>query len=181
MSIYRIRATGALVNEVQLREGYCGMLPVPLTPAAVHAAGADPVLRTPRPEAGPLHTVHAVGAVQDVRGNWVSAWELREKTQEQIAEQASLHAVQLEFTYAAVLEELYDRKAQERRYDNRLTCALRAGYSGPYQAEGQAFAMWMDTCNAIAYDVLRQMKAGTLTPPAVDELLGQLPELAWPD
>jgi len=181
MSIYRIRATGALVNETQLRDGYCGMLPAPLTLAAIDAAGADPVLPSPRPEAGPRHTVHEGGAVQDAHGNWIRAWELRETPPEQIAERESLHAARRELACVCALEELYDGKARERRYDNRVSCALRAGYAGPFQTEGLAFAMWMDACNAIAYELLRQARAGKLVLPAVEDLLNQLPELAWPD
>lgn len=35
-------------------------------------------------------------------------------------------------------------------------------------------------CNVIAYEQLRQAKAGAIEPPAVDAMLGQMPELVWP-
>lgn len=80
----------------------------------------------------------------------------------------------------ASLEAHYDTTAQERRYDNRITCALRAGYAGPFQAEGQAFAVWMDTCNALAYQIMAECMAGTRPIPTVDELLAEMPELVLP-
>jgi len=78
------------------------------------------------------------------------------------------------------LEVHYDAKAKEKRYDNRLTCALRAGYAGPFQAEGQAFAQWMDTCNAYAYGVMAEVVQGTRPLPTIDDLLAELPVLTWP-
>jgi hypothetical protein len=78
------------------------------------------------------------------------------------------------------LEAHYDAKAQERRYDNRLTCALRAGYAGPFQAEGQAFAVWMDTCNAYGYQVMRDILAKLQPVPTAEELIAELPTMVWP-
>jgi hypothetical protein len=78
------------------------------------------------------------------------------------------------------LEAHYDSKAQERRYDNRITCALRAGYAGPFQAEGQAFAVWMDTCNAYGYQVMQDVLAELRPVPTAEELIAELPVLVWP-
>ncbi|MGE3550987.1 MAG: hypothetical protein AB7I29_13950 [Geobacter sp.] len=78
------------------------------------------------------------------------------------------------------LEAHYDAKAREKRYDNRLTCALRAGYVGPFQAEGIAFAQWMDNCNAYGYQVLADCLRGTRTTPTEAELLAELPVMVWP-
>ena len=79
----------------------------------------------------------------------------------------------------AALESHYNATAQERRYDNRITCALRAGYAGPFQAEGQAFAVWMDTCNAYGYQVMEDVLAGQHTIPAPEELIAELPVFTW--
>lgn len=79
------------------------------------------------------------------------------------------------------MDNLFDSTAQSKRYDTRITCALRAGYTGPFQAEGQAFASWMDTCNALGYTMLAQVQAGTRPMPAtVDEALALLPAMVWP-
>lgn len=82
----------------------------------------------------------------------------------------------------AAMESLFDTTAQARRYDNRITCALRAGYPGPFQAEGLAFATWMDTCNATAYQMLAQVQAGTMQMPATTaDALALLPAMQWPE
>lgn len=87
---------------------------------------------------------------------------------------------EVEAIFTKALETLYDKEAKDHRYDSRLTCALRAGYVGPFQAEGVAFATWMDNCNAYAYGVMGDVLAATRTIPTIEELISELPELTWP-
>lgn len=76
---------------------------------------------------------------------------------------------------------LFDSAAQSKHYDNRITCALRAGYPGPFQAEGIAFASWMDGQNAKAYLMLAQVQAGTMPmPESVEAALALLDPMVWP-
>jgi hypothetical protein len=82
--------------------------------------------------------------------------------------------------FTKVLETHYDSKAKERRYDNRFTCALRAGYVSAFQPEGVAFAQWMDACNAYAYGVMAEVVAQTRPMPTITQLLSELPVLTWP-
>ena len=85
----------------------------------------------------------------------------------------------IEDSLTKALEDFYDLKAKERRYDSRYTCSLRAGYVGPFQAEGIAFATWMDSCNAYAYQVMSDVLAGDRDVPSAEELIAALPTLAW--
>lgn len=81
----------------------------------------------------------------------------------------------------AALSQHLDATAQSRKYDNRITCALRAGYAGPFQAEGAAFASWMDTCNAMGYQFLSEVQAGSRPMPSSEqELIDALPPMVWP-
>ena len=81
----------------------------------------------------------------------------------------------------AAMDALFNAVAQAKNYDNRLTCALRAGYPGPFHDEGVAFATWMDGCNALAYQMLAEVQAGTRAMPATtDQALSLLPEMVWP-
>lgn len=74
-----------------------------------------------------------------------------------------------------------DATAQAKRYDNRITCMVRAGFAGPFQAEGQAFAAWGDTCNAFAYALMAEVLAGTAPMPAsTADFVAMLPEMVWP-
>ena len=79
----------------------------------------------------------------------------------------------------AALERMYDAEAQSRRYDNRFTCALRAGYPGPFHAEGLAFASWMDACNAKAYAIMADCLDGKRGEPSEEELLREMPTMEW--
>lgn len=82
--------------------------------------------------------------------------------------------------YTDALERHYDAEAQSHRYDNRFTCALRAGYPGPFQAEGIAFAVWMDDCNAYAYRQLAEVEARRRVQPSPGDLVLGLPPMVWP-
>ena len=84
--------------------------------------------------------------------------------------------------FDAALTAHLDATAQARRYDNRITCMVRAGFPGPFQAEGQAFATWCDTCNAMAYTLLANVQVGTRPLPATTQaLIDTLPPMVWPD
>lgn len=81
----------------------------------------------------------------------------------------------------AALNRFLDSKASERRYDNRFTCALRAAFAGPFQAEGIAFATWLDQCNITAYSIMAECKAGVRPIPTEQELIAEMPVLVWPE
>ena len=83
--------------------------------------------------------------------------------------------------FDAALVAHLDATARERRYDNRITCAMRAGYPGPFQAEGIAFASWMDQCNSLAYNLLAEVVAGTRQlPESPQALIDLMPSMVWP-
>lgn len=82
--------------------------------------------------------------------------------------------------FLQAMDDLFNSTAQARRYDSRVTCALRAGYPGPFQAEGLAFAQWMDTCNALGYQVMADVLAGSIPMPTVQGYLDMLPSMEWP-
>ena len=91
---------------------------------------------------------------------------------------AMLPAIQARLTGA--LNDHLNAVASQRRYDDRFTCALRAGFTGPFQAEGQAFAAWMDACNMTAYGILAQCKQGMRPIPSAAELIAAMPLIVWP-
>lgn len=78
--------------------------------------------------------------------------------------------------YESALDAHLDSVARSYRYDNRFTFALRAAYAGPWQAEGIAFAQWMDTCNAQSFALLQQVLAGQAALPSLEEFIAALPE-----
>lgn len=82
--------------------------------------------------------------------------------------------------YSNALAEHHDTVAQSKRYDNRITCALRAGYKGPFRTECTAFAIWMDTCNAQGYALLAEVQSGKTPMPTIPEFIASMPEMVWP-
>lgn len=82
--------------------------------------------------------------------------------------------------YDAALTSHLDSVAQQRRYADRISCAVRAGYPGPFQGEGVAFATWMDNCNAIGYQMLADFQNGLIPQPTVGEVIAALPPMVWP-
>jgi hypothetical protein len=91
-----------------------------------------------------------------------------------------LSAAEIEQALVSRFNDYLDSVAAQRRYDTRWTCALRAGYPGAFQAEGQVFAAWMDSCNMIAYAVMADVKAGRRAVPTPAELLALMPQIQWP-
>lgn len=87
---------------------------------------------------------------------------------------------QLIALYEGDLDLHIDTVARAHRYSDRFTFALRAGYPGPYQAEGIAFAQWMDDCNAQAYALLTAVKVGTKPLPSRADFIAGLPVLVLP-
>lgn len=132
-----------------------------------------------------------------VDGVWTQRWEIVPRFVEYIDADNVVHTVAeqeaaaiaakqaadqaaLINSYDQALTDHLDAKARERRYDNRITCALRAGFAGPFHAEGVAFAQWMDACNAAAYQIMSDVMANLRPIPTVSEFLGELPALTWP-
>lgn len=74
----------------------------------------------------------------------------------------------------SVLEIEYDIVAKEKRYDSRYTCALRAGYQGPFQQQGIIFAQWMDNCNTKGYEIMSDVLLGTREIPTPEELTTEI-------
>lgn len=152
------------------------LFPSPFTPPERYAR----VEQTPRPTYDPIRQVVTEGEPQEQDGKWVRTWVISDLTPDQIAINQLEADEKTLAEYITALEEFYDAKAQERRYDGRMSCAIRAGYPGPFRAEGEAFATWMDACNAYAYQVLEDAMSGDRPLPTIEDFLAELPTLTWP-
>ena len=82
---------------------------------------------------------------------------------------------QLIAEYEAALDAHLDAVAQQHRYRDRVTFALRAGYPNPWQSAGAAFGSWMDSCNAQAYALLESVLAGGAELPTKAAFIASLP------
>ena len=110
-----------------------------------------------------------------VDGVWTQTW-----TVEELPDGVKLALIETKVhDYIIALEAHQNAIAQERLYYDRITCALRSGYSSPYQEEGQAFAMWMDQTNYLAYKWLNEMQAGTRPWVSQEEFIAMFPVCSW--
>ena len=112
MSEYRVRATGEVKSQCQIRLDNKNMsLPRVWTANVCDALGVDPVLAAPAPEPSAAYkSVVRNGAVQDANGNWVQAWVEREMFTEYTDENGDVQTV----------------AAQKTAYDTANTATLAA-------------------------------------------------------
>lgn len=151
--------------------------PVSMTDESLAGWGVYPVTSVARPEVDPLQRVVEELPPEKVDGVWAQRWSTRVTTPEEQAQEMQRRVSQ----YETALDAHLDATAREKRYTDRFTCALRAGYPGPWQAEGAAFADWMDRCNMYAYTLMQDVLAGTRPPPASTEaFIAELPDMVWP-
>jgi len=176
--MYRDRTTGNLcVTFSDIRSARPDIsLPEIITDAVLDEVGFDPVTQTSAPSYDPLTQGVRSTGYSLVGTQWTQTWEVYQLSADEIAAGKAALIAQ----YTAALDSMFDLRAKEKNYDNRITCALRAGYAGPFQAEGQAFAVWMDNCNALAYKILAAVEAGTQSLPTVSQFLAQMPSFSWP-
>lgn len=83
-------------------------------------------------------------------------------------------------SYTSALDNHIDATAQLDKWDNRITCVLRAGYPNPWQANGIAFGEWMDTCYTLAYQIMYDIQAQNRTMPSISDFLAEMPTMVWP-
>ena len=86
----------------------------------------------------------------------------------------------LQTKYETALDNYLDSEAKKFRYNDRFSFALRAGYPGPWQAEGIAFARWMDTVNLQAYVLLEKVMNKEVEVPTVEDFIASLPVFEVP-
>lgn len=139
-----------------------------------------PLIVTEQPTFDPITQTVIRDGCEEVEGQWQYKWRIDDLSSEQIAENQAAAQAAVLATYDKALTDHLDAEARTHRYDNRINCALRAGYAGPYHAEGVAFAQWMDACNAAGYAILEDFQAGRIPQPTVAEVIATLPVMVWP-
>lgn len=107
MSEYRNKTTGEVKSQGQWRNTFKNTsLPRTWKAATLEALDLEPVFEAPRPDAGKYQTVVRNGVEKDSKGNWVTAWQVRDmfsdytdedgnvvtKAEQEVAYQADLDA-----------------------------------------------------------------------------------------
>lgn len=83
-------------------------------------------------------------------------------------------------TIELAIEKHMDEVAQAKRYDNRDSCRLYAGYLNPFQAEAIAYGQWVSACWVASNQAQSDVIAGIRTIPTPDEAINELPAMVWP-
>ena len=73
------------------------------------------------------------------------------------------------------IQNFLDNTAKEYGYDSIYTAALRAGFAGPYQAEGTKFAMWMDRVWRLTTEQINLITADSTNIPTAETLIASVP------
>jgi hypothetical protein len=115
-----------------------------------------------------------------VEGVDQAALDLAANEYGQSSEVAERERLKTEALLVARFNAFLDSVAAQRRYDSRFTCALRAGFVGPFKEEGEVFAAWMDSCNMIAYQLMADVKAGRVAVPSEAAMIAMMPQIQWP-
>ena len=77
------------------------------------------------------------------------------------------------------IEKHMDEVAQSKRYDNRDSCRLYAGYVNPFQAEAIAFGQWVSDCWVASNDAQALIMQGLMQIPTPEEAVASLPNHPW--
>jgi len=96
MSEYRIRSTGEVKNQGQIRSMHPNVsLPKVWNTNVNETLGIDPVLASPKPDpSGDYKVVVRNGVEQDANGNWVYAWTENDMFQEYTDDEGTVVTVQ---------------------------------------------------------------------------------------
>jgi len=84
--------------------------------------------------------------------------------------------------YTAAVQKHLDDFARTRAYDNITSAATYATSTNPkFAAEGQYAVEARDATWVKFYEVLAAVEAGSRPMPTLEELIAELPVLAWPN
>jgi len=106
MSEYRVRATGEVKNQGQIRRDNPNMsLPRVWNANVCEALGIDPVLASPKPNTtGDYKVVVRNGVEQDANNNWVYAWVERDMFADTTEDGVTTTKAEHEAAYQAKLD-----------------------------------------------------------------------------
>ena len=65
-------------------------------------------------------------------------------------------------------------------YDGNSCASYYNSTNQQYANEAKTFIAWRDSVFAYAINIVTQVNAGTMTPPAMQQFLAGIPEIVWP-
>lgn len=151
-----------------------------LTPEESEIFRVVPLLETDQPAFDSITQTCIRDGCEKVGDAWQYRWRVDTLSLEQIAINQAAQQSALLAAYDQALTDHLDAVAQSDQWENRITLAVRAGYPNPWQPKAIAFGTWMDSCNALGYQMLADFQHGLIPQPTVAEFVAALPPMIWP-
>ena len=83
--------------------------------------------------------------------------------------------------YTGAVQQHLDTFARTRNYDGILSaCTYATGTVPKFKAEGQYAVEARDATWSKSYEIMAEVQSGTRQMPTIEELISELPALAWP-
>lgn len=80
------------------------------------------------------------------------------------------------------IQRYLDNEAKIHYYDGILSlCSYATSINPKFGPEGQAGVIWRDACWSKGYEILNECESGIRPIPTPDELLSEMPSMAWPE
>lgn len=121
MGEYRHKVTGEVKSQGEWRSANPNIsMPRVWNQNVLDTLNVEAVLEAPKPDAGPYQTVVRNGVVKDAKGNWVTAWEVRDMFSDHTDEDGVTHTkAGQEAVYQAGLDEAAAKSVRDER-DRKL-------------------------------------------------------------
>lgn len=112
------------------------------------------------------------------RSRWETAWTVRDKTAEEVAE----YLQQLQDAVTADTQTHLDNFARTRGYDSILSaCTYATSPTSKFAAEGQYCVQQRDATWGKLYVIMSEVQSELRpVPSGFDDIVAELPELVWP-
>ena len=117
MGDYRHRTTGEVKSQGEWRRHHANTsFPRVWTQATLDSLMLDAVFPTPKPDAGQYQTAVRDGVEQDVKGNWVERWTIRDMFADYTDDEGVLHTkAEQEQAYQAGLDATAAKSVRAQR------------------------------------------------------------------
>lgn len=108
---------------------------------------------------------------------YIKGYEPAEETREEMIARRQAEIV-------AMVQNIIDETAQQKRYDDGLSCVSYVGDPDEeFNADAVAFVAWRGRCWRTCYNILASVTAGTVAPEDVTDayVIERLPVMEWPE
>lgn len=106
------------------------------------------------------------------------------KGYEPAAETPAEYIARRQAEIVAMVQDIIDETAQQKRYDDGLSCVSYVGDPDEeFNADAVAFKAWRGCCWRTCYNILNSVTAGTVEPEDVTDayVIERLPVMEWPE